>query len=98
MLVMMVRRSPKPAAPPHVSPPCPASSLPQQGLGTTVHFLARCLTDTQVDTWRVVLAWLTSAPLPSPASSLGWAPAASPGSLTRCVAVSLAESLPRSGV
>lgn len=95
---MMARRSPKPAAPPHVSPPGPASSLPQQRLGTTIHFLARCLTDTQADAWRVVLAWLTSAPLPSPASSLGWAPGASPGSLTRRVGVTLAESLPRSRV
>ena len=63
-----------------------------------VCFLARCLTDTRVDAWRVVLAWLTSAPLPSPASSLGWAPAASPGSLTRHVGVTSAGSPPRSGV
>lgn len=63
-----------------------------------VCFLARCLTDTRVDAWRVVLAWLTSAPLTSPASSLGWAPAASPGSLTCHVGVTSAESLPRSGV
>lgn len=32
-----------------------------------------------MDAWRVVLAWLTSN-LPSPASSLGWSTAASPGS------------------
>lgn len=63
-----------------------------------VRFLARCLTDTRVDAWRVVLAWLTSAPLPSPASSLGWAPAASPGSLGCHVGMTSAESLPRSEV
>ena len=63
-----------------------------------VHFLARCLTDTRVDVWRVILVWLTSAPLPSPASSLGWAPAASPGSLGRHVGVTSVESLPHSEV
>ena len=92
-MAMLVRGGPSPEAPHARQPALSCELISPAGAGRDfLCFLAQCLTDTRVDTWRVVLAWQAKAPA-RPATSLCWAPDASPGSLTCRVCVTLAKSL-----